>query len=137
MMPTGQAKTMWQCKWHHLVAKMHTMPLAMFLVKIGAGVKMTNTRYAVWVVCGQFLLFISFLVRGWMGWWCQVPSLEPEGCRLILRLFHSELQKCCQLMIKCTRTENAGLLSWQFAAFCLAAKILFTTNLLQKPNQAG
>ena len=117
-----------------------TIFYATFSANVWAGVK--SDKYKVCRLDG-FGAFSSssfhfFCGQGMDGLEVSSAKLEPEGCRLIFRLFHSERQKCWQLMIKCTRTENAGLLSWQLAAaFCLAAKILFTTNsFLQKPNQA-
>ena len=82
-----------------------------------------------WMGWGCFLLVTEslaqfFVGQRWMGWGCQVPTLEAGDCRLVLRLFHSTAQKCRQLMIKCTRTENPGLLSWHLADFLALAKII-------------
>ena len=44
--------------------------------------------------------------KGSHGWGCQVPTWEPQCCRWILRLFHSQRQKWRQLMIKCTTAED-------------------------------
>ena len=44
--------------------------------------------------------------KGSHGWGCQVPAWEPQCCRWILRLFHSQRQKWRQLMIKCTTAED-------------------------------
>ena len=102
-MPTGQSKTMWQCKLHNLVANFGTnakdvtrwpnfKPICKksenaYLGEIQnwniANLKLTNTRISQSRFSGQREQTLStcvlILISSWRGWTCSCTPLTPSS----------------------------------------------------------